>query len=131
MELIKIIILSVLIIFVLAAIIVLNIMMRHDKTDYSLLYYNLFQQWYSESKDVKYTLTMIRDHFSQDLNPKRKELAILNAALGYLENSIMKDYKTAFSMIETVFRSKEIAEMHQVCMRDVAARRQYLITSSN
>ena len=128
MELIKIIILSVLIICVLAAILIFSMKIKKEShaSIYSGQYLDIFKKIYEESKDVKYTLTRIKCNIS----PESKEYQAIDSALLYLQESIARDYFTAFSMIENVFHSKEIEEVHKMCMHDIVQRRQYLITTN-
>lgn len=52
----------------------------------------------------------------------------ISEAINYLQCSIMRDYETAFSIVEKVFRQKEVAMMHEVLLANEKSKVTYLLT---
>jgi hypothetical protein len=70
-------------------------------------YYQLFSSSYGNS-DVRSTLESIRDSFRTNT----QEYKTLSKAVNYLYFSCLKDYQTAFAIIEDTFSSHDIEILH-------------------
>jgi hypothetical protein len=70
-------------------------------------YFELFQELYEVGHVIE-TLEQIRDAFKKD----SIEYIAIDQAVFYLDHSIMRDYRSAFDLVEKVFELKEIKERH-------------------
>lgn len=71
------------------------------------IYYEALEEIH-DKKTVVESLEAIARLFK----PKSIEYAVINKALFYLNHSIMMDYETAFNIVEKVFDTPEIAQLH-------------------
>lgn len=53
----------------------------------------------------------------------------VNEAVYYLENSILKDYETAFMIVECCFHYPEVKRMHEAIIENEKNKIVYLLTS--
>lgn len=75
--------------------------------------------------DVLTSLSEAQEIFSRH---SAAHLAI-NEAVYYLENSILKDYETAFTIIECCFGQVEVKRMHEAIIENEKSKIVYLLTS--
>lgn len=86
----------------------------------SLEYINIMYQ----TQDVIQSLCEVAD-----ILPKGSlEYLVINKALNYLRFSIMKDYESAFQIIEKCFISKEVKALHQSILESETSKAMYLLT---
>lgn len=71
-------------------------------------YVKLFREFY-ETNTVLNTLQLIQNEFKTG----SVEFIIIDRAIHYLNFSILKDYKTAFCIIEKEFHLQEVKQLHQ------------------
>lgn len=90
-------------------------------------YMERFQKNYKETRDIKQTIDITKEEYPK----KSLEYKTLAKAYDYLNNSIMKDYKTAFSFIEKIYENELVNEMHMNCISNEINKITLMITQKN
>ena len=85
-------------------------------------YCALFSKSFEETKDIKMALTAVSEKYHSGTFGKT-----VSGAINYLENSIMRDYKTALMMISNYFRSKKVERMHDEFIQKAKEQRRLLL----
>lgn len=95
--------------FIFVAVILVILKIRNDgkKVQNSQKYLQAFRSLYAD-KNVLESLTIIRDDFKKG----SVEYIAIDKAMFYLTQSIARDYKTAFLILEKVFSTIEVKEFH-------------------
>lgn len=75
-------------------------------------YCELFSIGYDDGRGVLETLKMVQSSFSA----KSVEYLVIERSVRYLTNSCLRDYQTAFAMIEDVFQGKNVENLHDEIM---------------
>jgi hypothetical protein len=70
-------------------------------------YVKVFEDTYKDDNVVN-TLTKMQSIYK----PKSIEYLAIDKSVTYLNKSILKDYQTAFAIIEDVFSNKEVEDLH-------------------
>lgn len=92
------------------------------KTQNCNQYLQLLLQLYNE-KNIVDSLGEIKKYFKRG----SAEYIAIDKAIFYLGNSIMKDYETAFVIIEKVFHAEEIKELHRKIIEQEKANVVFLL----
>lgn len=94
---------------VLAAVIMFILMLagKKKRVKSSQVYYEALSRLYGE-KSVVDSLIIIREEFKK----KSTEYIAVDKAVFYLTNSIARDYKTAFMILEKVFNTVDVRTLH-------------------
>lgn len=88
-------------------------------------YIEKYQQVFSKSGSIPDTFNKLIDMYPE----KSVERKTLVKAAEYLENSVIKDYRSAFDIIEKVMIDDKIKEMHNASIVIVKENRKYLIAT--
>ena len=89
----------------------------------SQLYLQTFTKMYEENTPIVECLTKIEPLFKQG----SIEYIAVEQSIFYLTKSIMRDYETAFSIIEKVFRDTEVKKLHATIIEKEKANVVYLL----
>lgn len=92
-------------------------------TNNSQVYLQTFSKMYEENTPIVECLTNIETLFKQG----SIEYIAIEEAIFYLTKSIMRDYETAFSIIEKVFRNVEVKNLHSSIIEKEKANVIYLL----
>lgn len=112
---------------VLALVITVAILISYDKSQSKKAqkkYLSMYQELYTAGNVIE-TLEAIRDSFKKN----SVEYIAIDQALFYLDHSILRDYKTAFSLVEKVFSMKEIHEQHNLTVENEKDRIQFALSA--
>lgn len=95
--------------FIFAAVIMVVLKIRNDrkKVQNSQKYLQAFRSLYGD-KSVLESLTAVRSDFKKG----SVEYIAIDKAMFYLTQSIARDYKTAFLILEKVFSTVEVRDFH-------------------
>lgn len=88
-------------------------------------YIELYQKIFSKSGSIPDTFNKLMDEYPV----KSKEYKVIKKASDYLTESVIKDYRTAFDLIEAVICSDTVKEMHNASIIIVRDNRKFLITT--
>lgn len=71
-------------------------------------YINQFESLYNEKKSIRATLESLKSSYSK----KTMEYKTIKKAIYYLDHSLFRDYAGALHIIDEMFKSKKIKNMH-------------------
>lgn len=85
-------------------------------------YIEAFDTTYKECGVYK-SLSKAKDEYK----PSSLEYMAIDKGMHYLNHSILMDYKTCFSIIENVFNSKTVKEMHKKILEEEVSKCKLLL----
>lgn len=98
--------------------IVIGVLILKDKktrSGGSEAYVEAMKSAFSETHNVRQSLERVQEEFK----PGSVEVKAIDNALDHLDNSLFKDYDTAFYYVENVFESEEVESLHNAILEEV------------
>jgi len=81
----------------------------------------------ADGEDVKLSLVKASMQFPE----KSLEKLAIDKAIMYLNRSILRDYETAFKIIESVFTNKQVRELHDAILKERAKHHILLLSGKS
>lgn len=72
-------------------------------------YFKRFQEGFNRTKDIYETLNIVKAQYKKNT----KDYRLLDKAIHYLDNSIARDYSTAFAPLEKYYNNPDINRVHR------------------
>ena len=121
---IRILLLAVIIFFLIILCVVVIDYIR--KTKKNRMYVQLFEETYKNNSVIDTLLKIIEVYKIRSV-----ENLVLRKAINYLQKSCLKDYQTAFAIIEDVFSGKKVKELHNTIIENEKGKLVLLLEKKN